>query len=154
MHAPYVASSFFDYVGFAKNTNGSNAWGTGLQYFSAGTITQTNDSGFEQGSFTPYDLALSGGYAHQFEPLSIGFSLKYIRSQILTSAQTAALDFGVLSRPLLEDRLRLGRRDDEFGGKMKFEQESDRLPLAFRLGSSFQATNTMESECGCGHASR
>src|SRR5580693_1619639 len=53
MHAPYVASSFFDYVGFAKNTNGSNAWGTGLQYFSAGTITETDNNGFEQGSFTP-----------------------------------------------------------------------------------------------------
>src|SRR5262245_2955826 len=59
MHAPYVASSFFDYVGFAKNINGRDAWGASLQYFSAGAITQTDVNGFDQGSFTPYDMAAS-----------------------------------------------------------------------------------------------
>src|SRR5258708_435539 len=59
MHAPYVASSFYDYVAFAKNTNGDNAWGTSLQYFSAGSISQTDVNGFDQGSFTPYDMAVS-----------------------------------------------------------------------------------------------
>jgi len=140
MHAPYVASTFYDYVGFAKNFNGTDAWGTSLQYFSAGTITETDSNGFDQGSFTPYDLALSGGYAHRFQKFSLGMSAKYIRSQILTSAQTAAVDFGILSVPLLHDHLRLAGVVTNLGGKMKFDQESDRLPMAYRLGSAYQFT--------------
>src|SRR5205823_5037445 len=100
MHAPYVGSSFFDYGAYAKNLNGSNAWGTSLQYFSAGSITETDNNGFDVGSFTPYDLAISAGYAHRFAHLSSGFSAKLIRSQIMDSAQTAALDFGAVSNGL------------------------------------------------------
>jgi hypothetical protein len=138
MHAPYVASSFFDYVSFAKNINGADAWGTSLQYFSAGAITQTDNSGFDQGSFTPYDMAASAGYAHRFDSFSVGASAKYVRSVLLTSAQTAALDLGVVSAPLCHDRLRLSGVVTNMGGKLKFDQESDRLPLAYRAGAAYQ----------------
>ncbi len=140
MHAPYVASSFFDYVAFAKNPSGDNAWGTSLQYFSAGAITQTDNNGIDLGSFTPYDMAVSAGYAHKFGLFSAGFSAKYIRSVILDAAQTAALDFGVVSAPLLNDKLRLSGVATNLGGKLKFEQESDRLPMAYRFGAAYQAT--------------
>ena len=138
MHAPYVASSFFDYVSYAKNINGTDAWGTSLQYFSAGAITQTDNTGFDQGSFTPYDMAASAGYAHRFDLFSVGASAKYVRSVILTSAQTAALDLGVVSAPLCHDKLRLSGVVTNLGGKLKFDQESDRLPLAYRAGAAYQ----------------
>ena len=140
MHAPYVASTFYDYVGFAKNINGTDAWGTNLQYFSAGTITQTDNEGIEAGSFTPYDLAVAGGYAHKFDLFSVGASLKYVRSVILTAAQTAAVDAGIVSAPLWHDRLRLSGVASNIGGKMKFDQASERLPMAYRLGAALQPT--------------
>ncbi len=140
MHAPYVASSFFDYVAYAKNVNGTDAWGTSLQYFSAGAITQTDANGFDQGSFTPYDMALSAGYAHRFKWLSVGASAKWVRSVILNSAQTAAMDLGVVSAPLYHDKLRLSGVITNVGGKLKFEEESERLPMTYRFGGAYQVT--------------
>jgi hypothetical protein len=141
MHATYIESSFYDYGSFAKNIAGSDTWGGSLQYFSAGKITETNDSGFEQGTFNPYDLAVALGYAHKFTHFSWGMSGKFIRSQILDSAQTGAIDMGVLSRPLWHDRLYLAGTLTNLGGKMKFEQDSFALPMAFRLGSSYKFSN-------------
>ena len=140
MHAPYVASSFFDYVGYAKNTNGSNDWGVDLQYISAGAITQTDSRGINLGSFTPYDMAIAAGYAHKFDLFSVGASAKYVRSVILTAAQTAAIDVGVISAPLLHDKLRLSGVASNIGGDLKFEQESDPLPMTYRFGASYQIT--------------
>ena len=140
MHAPYVASSFFDYVGYAKNLSENASWGTSLQYFSAGSITQTDESGFTQGSFTPYDLALSVGGAHEFENFSLGLNLKYIRSQIVSSASTFAVDMGVLSRPFLSQRLRLAAVASNVGGKLKYDKDSSRLPTVYRVGGAFQMT--------------
>ena len=140
MHAPYVASSYFDYAAFAKNINGYDAWGLGIQYFSAGSITQTDVNGFSQGSFSPSDMAVSAGYAHRFKFLSVGMDAKFIRSQIVTSAQTAAIDFGAVSNPLDQNKLRFSGVVTNVGGKMKFDQEADRLPMAYRLGASYQAT--------------
>src|SRR4029077_11459177 len=67
-------------------------------------------------------------------------SAKYVRSVIVTAAQTAAIDAGVVSAPLIQDRLRLSGVVTNVGGKMKFDQESDRLPMAYRVGASFDAT--------------
>jgi len=147
MHAAYIDSSFFDYGAFAQNLGARGAWGAGLQYFSAGSITQTDQSGAQTGAFTPHDLALSAGYAYRMGPdspldalegWSAGLSAKFIRSTILDSAQTAAADIGVLSPSLLSERLRLAFTAANIGGSMKFEQEPESLPLAFRLGSTYR----------------
>ncbi len=145
MHATYIQSTFFDYGAFAKNLDGENVFGGSLQYFSAGNITQTDESGFEQGSFNPYDLAVSGAYAHHFRTFSAGISAKFIRSQLFTSAQTGALDFGLLSEPLFNDRLRFSATATNLGGKLKFDSDSAKLPMALRAGSSFMLTSQWQT---------
>lgn len=144
MHAPYVDSSYFDYLAYGQNLGAAGAWGASLQYFSAGKITGTdNVTGAATGDFTPNDLAVTGGYAYPFRggPLdgwSAGAGVKYVRSKIVATAQTAALDLGVLSRPYLNDRLRLGLTASNLGGKMKFESESSSLPVLFKAGAAYK----------------
>ena len=115
MHAAYIGSSYFDYAAYGQNLGSKGAYGVGLQYFSAGGIAQTDATGTDVGTFNPYDLAFSLGYARKLDGLgpqflngySIGLAGKFIQSRILTMAQTEALDFGMLSPAYLDGRLNL-----------------------------------------------
>src|SRR5262245_16293035 len=61
MHAPYIASSYYDYGAYAHRV-GPHAGGLAVQYFSAGRITETDATNTPVGSFSPNDLAVSLGY--------------------------------------------------------------------------------------------
>jgi hypothetical protein len=141
MHAPYLASTYYDYGAYAKRF-GNQAFGIGIQYFSAGSILETDNSNTILGSFSPYDLAATMGYAYRFseEGLAFGVSGKYIQSKILNTASTFAADLGIQSR-WYGDRLRLAFTTVNIGGKMKFEQDSESLPLAFRYGAAYKITS-------------
>lgn len=152
MHALYLDSSFFDYAGYAQNLGAAGAVGLGLQYFSAGSIGETDAAGSDAGTFNPYDLAVTASYARTLEGfdfmddlngLSIGVSAKYIQSRIIASAQTAAADVGFLSKPYLDGRLRASLVIANMGGQLKYEQQSDPLPLAFTAGTAFQASKSL-----------
>lgn len=138
MHAAYIDSSFFDYAAFGQKLQGPGAFGFGIQYLSAGKMVQTDETGTDIGSFTPHDLAVSAGYASQVNEFALGLGVKYIRSQILSSAQTGAADLGVLSPPLLSGRLRLAFTMSNLGARVRYESQSEDLPLAVRLGSAYK----------------
>jgi hypothetical protein len=141
MHAPYLASTYYDYGAYAQRW-GNHAIGFGMQYFSAGSISETDNSDASLGSFTPYDLAVSMGYAYRLseDGLAFGLAGKYIQSKILDTASTFAVDMGVQSR-WYGDRLRLAFTTVNLGGKMKFEQDSESLPLALRYGAAYKITS-------------
>ncbi|MEK7388199.1 MAG: PorV/PorQ family protein [Elusimicrobiota bacterium] len=144
MHAPHYAGSYFDYGAYGKNLGDWGAYGLGLQYFSAGAITQT-ENGQNVGTVHPYDMAVSAGYAHEFEHVgldildgfALGLSLKYIRAALLTTASAKALDWGVLSAPYLDGKLRLAASMSNIGSRIKFDQEAESLPIMTRLGGAY-----------------
>ena len=146
MHAAYLGTSYFDYAAYGQNLGSKGAFGAGLQYFSAGGITQTDTTGSDVGTFTPYDLAFSLGYAHKLDGLgpqalngfSVGLAAKFIQSRILTTAQTEAVDVGVLSPAYFNDRLKLAFTMTNLGGTIKFDAANENLPLNVKLGSSYK----------------
>lgn len=147
MHAAYLDSSYFDYGAYAQNMGKYGAFGASFQYFSAGSIAQTDGNFNSIGSFAPNAIALSAGYAGKladvgapFEGAAIGVSAKYIRSTILNTAQTAAFDFGVLSPEYFDRRLRLAFAAANVGGTLRYQQSAENLPLEFRVGSAFHVT--------------
>jgi hypothetical protein len=137
MHAPYLASTYYDYGAYAQRW-GHHSFGLGVQYFSAGSINQTDPNDVALGSFSPYDLAATFGYAYRLDEAgdAFGVSTKFVQSKILNTASTLSFDAGFQSRPYWE-RLRLAIAASNLGGKMKFEQESEALPTIVRLGSAF-----------------
>lgn len=141
MHAAYIASSYFDYSAYGQKLGAKGAFGAGLQYFSAGSIAQTDATGTDVGTFRPYDLALSLGYAYDFDGFSLGLAGKLIRSKVLTTAQAEAVDLGLLSPAVLDERLRLAFTMTNLGSMMRFDAADEPLPLAFRLGSSYKVTD-------------
>lgn len=137
MHASYIDSSAFDYGAYAQRL-GLGALGLGIQRFSAGSIQGTDAAGADIGTFTPSDLAVSVGYARNWKGYSFGLGVKYVQSKILKTARTEALDLGILSPGYRDGRLRLALAVANLGGRMKFNEASEDLPLIIRLGSAYR----------------
>jgi hypothetical protein len=141
MHAPYVDSGYYDYLAASHNTGALGAWGVGVQYFTPGSIVETDRGGAEYGEFRPYDMAASLGYANSIGGFSLGVAAKYIQSKIISSAQTFAADLGLMTPTIANDRLRFGLVAQNLGGKMKFDETDEDLPLTFRVGSALSLTD-------------
>ncbi|MBI4369931.1 MAG: PorV/PorQ family protein [Elusimicrobia bacterium] len=156
MHALHLDSSFFDYAAYGqpikwksskqKTSFAKNYVGFALQYFSAGAITQTDETGTPTGSFTPNDLAFTAGYGKKLGTYSIGANAKLVRSTIDDTAQTIAVDLGFLSPAHFSGLWRYGLSVSNLGGSLQYGSGSaESLPLiirwgnAFRLGSSWSA---------------
>lgn len=139
MHAAYIASSFYDYGSYVQNTQKYGAFGVGLQYFSFGSVNETDANFNPIGTVTPYDLAASVGYAYKFEDgFALGLAGKYIQSKLADTAHTEAADFGILSPRFIDDRLRLAVMAQNVGGTLKYDQVKESLPMAFKAGASFR----------------
>lgn len=141
MHAVYIESTFFDYLAYSHKMGDTGTLGFGAQYFSAGNITKTDITGSEAGTFTPSDMALSIGYGRRLEALgdyALGLTAKFIQSKIIDSAQTGALDLGVLSPAYGDDRFRFALSAANIGGKIKFTKAEEDLPLLIRVGAGLK----------------
>jgi hypothetical protein len=106
----------------------------GAQYLTAGDIVRRDAGNIESGNFTPSDLAAIAGYARKWGPLSAGANVKFIRTKIVDTASTAAMDGGLLWS---EERWKAAFTVANIGGKIKFDSESEPLPLALRAGGAF-----------------
>ncbi|MFC1522487.1 PorV/PorQ family protein [Elusimicrobiota bacterium] len=150
MHAMYIESSFFDYLAYGKRINDKSAYGVSLQYLSAGSIDETDETGTTIGTFNPNDMALTMGYARDFRNYSFGLGFKYIQSKIIDSATAFAFDFGILSPSYINNKLRLSFTGHNVGSKMKFEEEKEDLPMSFKLGSAYKLKDNWVSSLDIG----
>ena len=137
MHAPYVDKSFYDYAAYSQPL-GEGAAGLGLQYFTAGALNETDATGTTIGTFRPYALALSAGYARSWSGISWGLSGKLIREQIVANAHSLAVDLGALKEGLVDGRLAVGATLTNLGQGLRLESERYDLPMAFRIGGAYR----------------
>lgn len=140
MHTAYLDSSYFSQGAYVRNMGDSGAFGANVHYFSAGSIDGLDKDLNPTGSITPNDLAITLGYARQVGPVAVGVGGKYVKSELVDSASTFALDVGVLSQPFLNDRLRLGASVSNLGGTLKFEKEKEDLPVILKAGACYLVT--------------
>jgi hypothetical protein len=142
MHAAYIASSFYDYGSYVQNTGQYGAFGLGLQYYSFGSVTETDVNFNPVGTVSPYDLAASAGYAYRLEDdFAFGLAGKYIQSKWVDAAHTEALDLGLLSPRIIDNRLRLALTAQNLGGTLKYDQVAEPLPTTFKAGAAFHITS-------------
>lgn len=141
MFSKYVEETSYHWVGFAmpiSETIGSV--GLGFQYFSEGELDQTNLNAQKTGTFSPHDLAVNLSYARQIfgAANTAGLTLKIINSKIEESASTVAIDLGVQNRQFLDGNLMLGFTVQNLGGSLKYESESNSLPILIKLGTGYK----------------
>ena len=90
------------------------------------------------GTFSPYDLALSGGYARDILPnVAVGAVAKIIYSKIdFESATGYAVDLGVSHKSMIEG-LTLAAAILNLGPQAQFVEEKFYPPLQLRLGGAY-----------------
>ena len=125
-------------------TIGDKRFGLGLTFMNVGGIEKRglNDAvGVvpELGTFSSNDMALSLAYAKKdafsgvMDKLDAGFDLKFIRSAIDTkSAFALAVDAGVIYHA--NEKINFSMALQNLGSKMKFDAQSDPLPLNLKAG--------------------
>jgi hypothetical protein len=90
---------------------------------------------FDAGS-TTFGLSYSRFFTDKF---SAGFTLNYLHMGLAeTAVNTAALDFGIMYRIGIKD-LKLGMTIQNLGGNFTFDERESKLPVAFKVGASFNA---------------
>jgi hypothetical protein len=136
-HLSYLESIRYEYVGIGYPLANGRGIGLGVQYLGSGDIPETDRFGNMLGTFSSHYAAYSLAYGHRVGPkLSLGITGKLIEAKISdVGAHAWAMDFGGLYH--YSPHLRWAGVLSQVGTKLKFLNEGDSLPLAFRVGAAY-----------------
>ena len=141
-HSEWLADIHFEQVSVASEAFGGVAAinFTGLYYGDLDRYGPTPTL-VPDGTFAPYDLAFSAGYARDILPnLAVGAAAKLIYEKIdFESATGWAVDIGVMHRTMIEG-LTLAASVLNFGPETKFVEEKFYPPIEFRIGAAYRRT--------------
>lgn len=134
-HTIWFEDVNYEWLAFALPTTEYGVFGFGLQYVSYGSIDKVDNTNISDGSFSPLDMALYLSYANSYDRLNFGLNLKYIYSKIEESASAIALDLGATYK-FDNNKTSIGAALTNLGTSMKFNKESEDLPMLFKIGAS------------------
>ena len=134
MHNSYLDSGFYETLGLAYPCGNSGTLGFGLNYLNYGDIDKRDDLGNLQGTYSPYDISVSGAYGFPLERnLFAGFNSLWIRQDIDGIIHTGLVwDAGLLAIPF--DRFSLGFNLKNLG----VETGGYDLPAEALLGAAYR----------------
>ena len=142
MHAAYDDGVYYDWLSFAYG-NKKSAVGVCVQYFAAGSLKNVDTTGAVIGEFSPYDAAVSLGYAVKIDEISVGAAVKYIRSKIISEGNAYSFDFGIRLPDMLDGKLTLAAAINNVGEGIKYAEETENLPLTLKAGASYHVNNNI-----------
>ena len=126
-------------LGKAENSETSpSGLGAAIQYLGTNSINAYNESGVPEGTFTAAFAAYSLAYGRKItDTLSWGLTSKFITEKISdATAKAYATDLGLMAKPT--PKLSVGAVLANLGSEVKFVDEADPLPLAGRVGATYQ----------------
>jgi hypothetical protein len=138
-HMEYFQDFRMESVAVSHNTP-MGALGLTFMGFYVDPIARYDESpvGVQVGSFRPYDLSVGLGYAYDFKDVSVGITGKFVYERVdLYDGSGAAVDLGVAHRTKLSG-LVLGVALQNYGSKMKLNQQEYDLPVTLRMGAAYQ----------------
>ncbi len=150
MRAQYVADINYQYAAYAHRLDYDSVIAGSVLLTDIGSISNTDISGNTLGSFTPRDQVFTLAYSKailEFSDkdidVSVGVSAKYIKSTIVESVHSYAADFGIMTYNFGDIPYRLAVTASNMGGGLTYDQESNPLPLTFKLGASINPFRNM-----------
>ncbi len=143
---PQISFGFFKHLldinsghlSYVQELSGFGYIGGGIVYTNYGEFVKRNEFGDELGKFSANEIAMSVGYADQFdEKLSYGASLKFIYSAIEKYKSTAvALDWGV-TYVITPDKFQVGASLLNLGTQLDpYMNTKESLPTDLKVGAS------------------
>jgi len=138
-HAELAQSARLDFAAFALPTQFGTFAADGT-YLSQNAIEGRDALGHPTASFQAADAELGAGFGRKTPFADVGASIKFVQSHIASAqAQTVAFDFG--ARRTLggvgPGKLILGAALRNAGPGMKFDSETDSLPLRLAGGAAY-----------------
>ncbi len=131
-HALMMEDISYDVFGAAIPLGKRGVIGIGAQYMNYGSFDSLDNTGASAGSLAPKDSAFVLGWGMAINSdIIAGVAVKYIDSEIYTSADTMAVDVGLL---LKGDDISLGFAMQNLGKGMKFNNEVSSLPVNIKFG--------------------
>ena len=151
MHTRYVADINYQYLAYAQRLSHNDVLGASAFLTDIGGITRTDADGNTLGSFSPRDQVLTLSYgkavaelSNEYMDISMGVSLKSISSKMVESANSRALDFGLMAYHFGAIPFRLAAVMTNLGPGIRYDQELAPLPLTFKLGGAINPSqNTL-----------
>lgn len=92
-HSLLSTDSNYEFASYVQPTK-LGVFGLGVQYISYGSISETDNSGNETGSFSPIDMSIVLAYSFNLFGVSLGAGIKQISSQIKNTVTATAIDLG------------------------------------------------------------
>jgi hypothetical protein len=150
MRAQYLEEISYQYAAYAHRLSYDSVVAGSVLLTDIGSIKQTDISGNTLGTFAPRDQVFTLAYSKailEFSDkdidVSIGVSAKYIKSHISASARSYAGDIGIMTYNFADIPYRLAVTASNIGGGMKYDTESNPLPLTFKLGAAVNPFRNM-----------
>ncbi len=144
----YFKDTASQFAGYAQPTAEHGTFGGALSMFGVKDIQQRSATAGDSdsadlGTFNTQDLALSFGWANKMEMgngrLRYGAALKYISSNLsVKTAVTGAVDMGAMWDMREDGGLTFSLAMLNLGGELKFQDESDPLPLNIKPGVAYR----------------
>ncbi len=152
MHSAYLADTSFDYAAYARHLRNIGTFGVSVQYMNSGEMNETNVSGQKTGTFRPYDIAVSMGFAayviglNKFpeERWTMGASVKMIRSHIVKDDSTFAADIGLLTPYIFDESMQIALVAQNLMGSLNYDVDDSPLPMTLRFGSRALVSKNMD----------
>ncbi len=136
MHTQYFQGLNYNFGAYVQPTKHGTV-GLSIATLQTDALTRRDVDESSSGTFENQDAAYTISYGHSLgETFGIGGNMRWIREQIdSTSASAWAGDVGILKR-FEEHPVSVGFAIRHFGTKVKFQEESDPLPLTLDGGAT------------------
>ena len=135
MHTAYLADTFYDWasISFAL---GNFRLGTGVTYFSGGSVPTYDSLGTSTGSISPYDMSAALSLAYDFGGFGLGVTGKYISLNLGDTASAFTGDAGLFATFPLNGGAKVNAAVvvSNFTGSVKFVTDTATLPMNIRVG--------------------
>lgn len=143
MRANYVADINYQYVAYAHRLGPSSVVTGSVLMTDIGRIDRTDMDNTKLGTFSPKDEAYTISYSRAILELSdrerdvsMGVSVKYIKSRIVNSASGVGFDLGVMTYYFTAIPYRISFVLQNLGQGLKFDTHRESLPFVARFGGS------------------
>jgi hypothetical protein len=140
-HLNYLESVHYEFASVVYPLSKGRTIGASVQYLGTGDIESTDEGGNSIGSISNRYGAYSFSYGQPVgEKLSLGLTGKIIDARLAdVGASAYAVDAGAMYQ--YSSRLTLAGVVANVGSQMKFINQSDSLPLAYRVGGAFRLSS-------------
>ncbi|HPG31548.1 MAG TPA: PorV/PorQ family protein [bacterium] len=137
-HNEWIEDVTYDFAGYAAKIIDKNYIGIAVYHLSSGDIEGRDLLGNKSGDYKSTDSAMSLTWTLKPEnKFALGFTGKYIKQKIDdSSASSIAADAGI--KILCSEEFSFGISLLNFGQKLKFESQENKLPFTMRSGVSYK----------------